>query len=263
MENNISNRQPLLTDTQQGKKISTFGNVWRTGLLWLTCPIWATLRATKKTVTYLLNYSALPFANFLPQRSTYAYLVDTGYVQGKWYDKGWFLRVRRIGFLADWALHIAYAAVTAPFKFLKSFVMSFRTGYRITKDICSDKSNEFFYSVNGGGGRFLYMVQQSNNGIELKKFGGNRELKTKCWPESTMPMVKLTTKENDKSAWAHFKALLGFKSIKDKEEDRSKYFEWDNKGSLIERGQKILEQYQTVAPLNVRTGKFVPFEQIQ
>lgn len=148
MENITSD--PLLTPSTvplQQTKISTFGKVWRIGLLWITCPIWSILRSTFKTLKKICGWIFYrPYLVWSKYKYEYAKAISENKLKGYWYDKKWFIILRRVFSQIDWSLHLAIGIIVAPFKFIKSFFMGFLASARVTKDIYINEPNAYVYS---------------------------------------------------------------------------------------------------------------------
>lgn len=240
--------------TPQTPKITTFGKVWRIGLLWITCPIWSILRAFIKTLATVRKYwICRMLLVWSDEKMNWALAGEKGLVDIKWYERKWVITTRKIFFPIDLALHIAVGTVIAPFKFIKSFAMSFRTAKRITKDICSDKQNEHCYS---NGGWFLtaflnlfrkekiydkfalsnpriiqdketlkayydkdYINLKAKKIISVENYviPEEKDLKKDYCLESSRPRVTIVNKssnDDDKSIRKHIQTILGLRSIK-------------------------------------------------
>lgn len=185
-------------------------------------------------------------------KAKWALAGEKNLVDIKWYDKKWFITMRKILFPIDWAIHIVIGTVIAPFKFIKSFFMSFRTAYRITKDICSNKPNEYCYT-NGAWFLigFLNLFKSKDNeeyeiylpkrvhiidkpeilktyiekgyindkatkimSVVTDKIDNKQMTKKNHVWESSIPKFKLINNDGDKSVIKHIQAILGLNSIK-------------------------------------------------
>lgn len=266
IKNNVENE---LSDSQsQQYVISTFGKIFRITLLWLTFPIWSVLRATIKTLAIIRQWYICRMCTVCSGlKAKWALAGEKNLVDIKWYDKKWFITMRKILFPIDWVIHIVIGTVIAPFKFIKSFFMSFRTAYRITKDVCSNKPNEYCYT---NGDWFLvvflnlfkskenklystylttrvYIIDDSETIEEYIKDGyidnnakkiiyveidKNKKMAKKdhIW-ESSIPVLKYINNDGDKSIFKHIQAILGLNSIKP-QCDANKFFFKSEKENL-------------------------------
>ncbi len=224
----------------QNPKISTFGKVWRIGLLWLTSPIWIPLRATVKTIAIIRKWWVCRIRTaWSGLKAKWAIAGEKGLVDIKWYDKKWFITARKILLPIDLAVHIVIGTIVAPFKFIKSFFMSFRTAFRITKDIYNNELNQYCYS-NGGmilGAisciankinpknkiiwEFVYpisiKIDKGKSKLYVKKLPNEKKFrKFNIW-ESTIPAIKFVNSpksEEDKSILKHIQVIAGLRSMK-------------------------------------------------
>lgn len=224
-------------------KISTFNKICRIGLLWFTCLIWITLRAFIKTLAHIRKWWICRMLTvWSGLKEKWAIAGEYGLVETKWYDKKWFITTRKILLPIDLAVHIVVGAITAPFKFIKSFFMGFRTAARITKDIYSDKPNEHCYS-NGGmvlhtiayiadffntknkqmfkTGDFFTInnikLDNVNRKVSRAKLNGSNKLRTRNIWESSIPVSTVVNKPiegKDKSIRYHIQTIMGLRSMK-------------------------------------------------
>ncbi len=266
IKNNVENE---LSDSQsQQYVISTFGKIFRITLLWLTFPIWSVLRAVIKTLATIRQWYICRMRTvWSGLKAKWALAGEKNLVDIKWYDKKWFITMRKILFPIDWAIHIVIGTVIAPFKFIKSFFLSFRTAYRITKDICSNKPNEYCYT-NGDWFLVVFLnlfkskenklysthlttrvhiiddpeiieeyikdnyIDNNAKKIIYVEIDKNKKMAKKdhIW-ESSIPVLKYINNDGDKSIFKHIQAILGLNSIKP-QCDANKFFFKSEKENL-------------------------------
>ncbi len=178
-------------------------------------------------------------------KAKYAMAGECGLVETKWYDKKWFITTRKILFPIDLAVHIAVGTFTAPFKFIKSFFMGFRTAARITKDLYSDKPNEHCYS--NGDCCIINSIKSISAGkdkteLTIRKLAHSEQMKIKTKWESSIAYSTYVSKppqNEDKSIKGHIQVLMGLRSMKPIKE----YDQHPHPGNVHyeEKGSKIID----------------------